>query len=250
MTRNSLKKTLTICLVLFIAISHALSQDSIFSKIETWTNDTYYNEFLYIDLSQAFIYENCSYIGVFGKNFQKINIRFNNVNKKSDISYLVRGVSMLKSNKCHFSGEVIIKRLELVHFDIDNSEIWLAAVGNFEFEEQNKDGGIFTGYFRKYFIYSISSKDVAPADSHIELDYDEGYAGIWYKKNSKTVYPCHFGFNRYPPKLAKGFDNMGGESNINKKYKSYGWSSHFSSENPNIGYYSNIECNNSWWLEE
>ncbi|MBN1181949.1 MAG: hypothetical protein JXB49_06655 [Bacteroidales bacterium] len=243
---NKLKIIVLTFLVVFSFVCAA--QTELEKSIELWKNQLDYIEFLNNnDVSSAFLYEDASYLGIFGVNNHKINMRFDKVSKVSDEKYSVIGKSRLKGKIVGFTGEINIERVEFNNFDIDSKELWLILVGTYKFLEDDKNG-FFEGSYRKYLIYSWKDNTITYADSHMELSVLEGYAGKWGSLVSGEVYSCHFGFNRYSEELGGDFDNRGGEPLMNSKYKKQGWSSHFVNEH--IGSYGNVDRNDKWWIEK
>jgi len=228
-------------------VGRVKSQDSYNSLdvIDAWKNNSNYCEFLYNDFSSVFYYDQCSYLGVFGRNKRKIHIRLDSVFKVTSDRYSVVGSSLLKENVCLFKGEIKIERIEFVHLDVEGSELWLALVGSYKFAEDNSCGGIFQGKYRKYFVYNWQDKKIQHADSYMELGEEEGFAGVWIDEKKGKSYPCHFGFYRYPSELAGDFDYGGGEPIINPKYRSYGWEPYF--QEGNLGFYRQRDCKDQWW---
>lgn len=216
-------------------------------EINEWKHNVRYSQFLGMDLSSIFFRKECSYVGVFGKNFQKIYMRFDTVERKTNQHYSVKGESMLKSVKCLFDGTLDIDQIELLL--IEHNRLYLVAVGDYEFRENNKNG-IFKGSFRKYFVYSINENKLQFLDGYTEFGDMGGWLGIWTQQKTGAEYDCLFGFDRLPPSWGNDFDDGGGEPIINPKYKNYGWESHFDSEHSNLGFYLPMDCDNKWWLKE
>mgnify|MGYP001226816046 FL=1 len=245
---NKLKILLVTFFFILIALL-SVAQKDMLSDIEIWKNQTDYIQFLNNnDVSPAFFYEDASYLGIFGENKYKINIRFDEVSKESDEIYSVIGQSRLKGKIVGFTGEINIERIEFVHLDIDMNELWLVLVGTYNFFEDDKKG-VFQGSYRKYLIYSWKDNSIIPADNHMELSDSEGYAGVWKNLDSMKEYSCLFGFSRYSEELGGDFDNRGGEPIINLKYKNSGWETQYTHE-VNIGYYWNVDSNDKWWIEK
>ncbi|MBI9053601.1 MAG: hypothetical protein JEY96_07265 [Bacteroidales bacterium] len=239
-------KLLIIGLILLSLMGKA--QKDTENSIEKWKNQSDYIEFLNNnDVSPAFFYNDASYLGMFGENKYKINIRFDKVSKISDENYSVIGKSRLKGKIVGFTGEINIEHVEFNNIDIDSKELWLVLIGTYKFLEDDKNG-LFHGSYRRYLIYSWKDNSIITADSHIELSDLEGYAGTWESVVSGKVYSCHFGFNRYSEELGGDFDNRGGEPLMNSKYKKFGWSSHFATEY--LGSYGNVDRYDKWWLEK
>jgi len=240
-------KILIIGLMLFSIVGNA--QNNIENSIEKWKNQTDYIQFLNNnDVSPAFFYENASYLGIFGENNYKINIRFDQVSKISDKNYSVKGKSRLKEKVVGFNGEINIERIELINMDINYKELCLILIGTYKFQEDDENG-VFRGSYRKYLIYSWKDNTIISADSHMELSDNEGFAGNWESLVSGKVYSCHFGFSRYSKEFGGDFDNRGGEPIINLKYKTSGWETQYTPESGNIGYYWNVDRYDKWWEE-
>ena len=137
---NKLKILLVTFFFILIALL-SVAQKDMLSDIEIWKNQTDYIQFLNNnDVSPAFFYEDASYLGIFGENKYKINIRFDQVSKESDEIYSVIGQSRLKGKIVGFNGEIIIERVELVNLNIDYKELCLVLVGTYTFFEDDKKG--------------------------------------------------------------------------------------------------------------
>lgn len=213
------------------------------SNIDKWKNNATFSIFLQEDLSNAFYYKNDSYLGVFGKNNYKINIRFDTIVKGSPTKYEIIGKSLLKNKSCEFTGVLEIERIELFFINNLKMEVVLLAVGEYELKESSADGGEFIGVFRKYFVYSLKDGTISPYVDY-DFEFEEGYAGIWKNYSDTYTYPCNFGFFRYPKKLVPNFEIGYVEPRINPIYRNNGWESFFIE---GYSYYSNIETENTWW---
>lgn len=226
--------------LLIISITNAAAQSNLNEKVNKWSNGV--PEYR-VDISSIFYYENCSYLGVFGKNNYKINIRFDTVwQKEGARNYFIEGKSFLNGKICSLEGELTVNHLELMDVQPDISELTLVATGTYKLTE--KEGGIFTGNFRKYFSYQVG--DGSPFKEINEETGDrEGFAGVWTDSSAGKEYACYFGFKQYPEALTGDFD-AGGEPNIDPKYKTYGWANYFEKRN-GFAYYNNIECDDIWW---
>lgn len=239
---------LNVLIISFIFFSLVVkAQNDKADSIENWKNNSDYCEFLNKDLSSVFMYESCSYLGIFGNNKYKINIRFDLVEQKNNNIYKVLGRSLLKEKKCDFIGELNVESVELHSYSDYNHRICLVAKGSYNFTESDKKGGMFSGKFRKYFYYYLQNDSIS-VDLDFEVSSREGYAGSWKSATSEKDYPCHFGFFRYPGFLAGDFD-QGGEPNIDPKYKAFGWEKYFK-QRGDYGSYSNTDCIDKWWLEK
>lgn len=200
------------------------------------------------DLSSLVYLDNCSYVGVFGANRYKINMRFDSVYKKSDNQYSIKGKSILKGKICSFKGEMNLEKIELNR--CYETELYLVAIGNYSFQETCNKGGVFYGVFRLYFHYNLVTKELNDDGNTEEYNYSRGFVGNWVDSLSQNYFPCHFGLMRYTMKIGGDFDDGGGEPIINPKYKKYGWESHFDLEHNSVGFFSPVDCDNKWWLEE
>ena len=226
--------------ILIFSINNLSAQTLFKEKVDRWANDI---PECRVNISSTFYYENCSYLGVFGKNYYKINIRFDSVwQKENKRKYHVEGKSFLNDKICPLKGELAIDHLELIDIQPEISELILMATGTYQLTE--KDGGVFSGKFKKMFSYRMGD---APQfkEPDEETGEREGFAGVWTDPSNGNEYPCHFGFKQYPEVLTGDFD-AGGEPNIDPKYKTYGWARYFEKRN-GFAYYTNIECDNDWW---
>ena len=216
-------------------------------NLKLWKENNQFTEIHYQDFSKAFYYPECSYIGVLGNKFQKINVRFDSVINKKENNYLVYGKIQEVDRIYNFRGTLTIDGLQLVYFVRDYNQLCLLSTGNFELSSINYNSIQIKGVFRKFIIYSIKQDLVETADSYMELSTNEGFAGVWIDKVKKDSLPCFFGFHRYPESLTKDFDTRGGVPIINPKYQKYGWDAYFKDDL--IGEYYNTECYDNWWVD-
>jgi hypothetical protein len=195
------------------------------------------------DLSPVFYYENCSYIGIWGENCRKINIRLDTVFRDGLDTYHVKGFALLKNRKNEFEGYIKIQNLKFSYTDDCWLTMWVG--GNYHFTEKNNHWE-FKGKFIKQFAQDIKRKKISTDYGLAEVS--DGFAGVWINKTNNKMYDCYFGFQRYPQSLSD-FDVNGGENIMRKKYKNYGWESYYNIEEGKYGHYRNIECGNTWWEE-
>jgi len=240
---------LKMIIFLFVLFSlESMAQKDLRKSIEYWLGESNDCEFLRKDFSSAFNYEECSYLGIFGKNKYKINIRFDTILKISDENYLVIGQSKLKNKIVGFKGEIKINSLEFYNYNnYEPLNVCLVVTGTYEFVESDENRGVFSGNFRKYVHYYLKNDSIS-VNLDFEVSSNEGFAGSWVNPKSGKEYSCHFGFHRYPSSLAGDFD-QGGEPNIDPKYKPFGWESYFK-QRQGYGSYSNTDCQDKWWLEK
>lgn len=216
-----------------------IAQDSLSSGIKRWFSEDMGSE---VNIASGFYYQECSYLGIFGKNNYKFNIRFDSVSQQSGTqNYYVEGRSLLNDKIVSFKGELKVEHLDLYFIE----PLSLAVRGSYHFVEEN--GGVFKGVFRKYI--SATNRDKGnPIFGNIdgEVSHKEGFAGVWIDPENAKEYRCLFGFYRYPEILADDFDTKGGEPHIHPKYKSFGWDSFFQKQEGH-GIYTNVECSYDWW---
>ncbi len=226
-------------LIQYIVFVHiGMTQEMKKDALSTWANENIEHD---LDISQAFYYEDCSYLGIFGENKYKINIRFDSVWIRGVNIYVVEGKGYLKGKVSKFQGLINLEHIDIVTGQASQSEIIFLASGTYHFTEV--EGGIFTGHFKKHFTYDVRSKIISNYVD-MELGENEGFGGVWISPSSQKSYRCHFGFANYPSSLADDFD-AGGEPNIDLKYKKYGWEEYFSK----TGYapYFSTDCEDDWW---
>jgi hypothetical protein len=202
------------------------------------------------DLSPVFYYENCSYIGIWGENCRKINIRLDTVFRDGLDTYHVEGFTLLKNRKNEFEGYIKIQNLKFsyIHGDCSSKEPWLpmSVGGRYHFTEKNNHWE-FKGKYIKHFVQYIKSEEISTNDGDLG-EVRDGFAGVWIDKTNNKTYDCYFGFQRYPQSLSD-FDVNGGENIMRKKYKNHGWESYYNIEEGKYGHYLNVECGNTWWEE-
>lgn len=229
-----------ILFLFLIFLSHkTTAQDSLTTEIREWFNQDFESD---IDLSSGFYQSDCSYLGIFGNNNHKFNIRFDSVSLKNYTQiYYVEGRSILNNKITPFKGELKVTHIDLLFFD----PLSLVASGSYLLTEE--DGGVFKGVFRRHLTLNDKVADRKTFDNiQAEVSWKEGFAGSWIDPKNGTEYRCHFGFYRYPEILTGDFDTKGGEPHIHPKYQSFGWDNYFEKQNGH-GVYSNTECDYDWW---
>lgn len=229
-------------ILLLICSSHQIiAQDSLTADIKQWVMRK--DPQSVMDISSGFYYDDCSYLGAFGKNRYKINIRFDSVKEKGGTqNYYIEGSSLLKKKVTPFKGILHVDHLDLLHVEDGFYELIAVATGTYTLTEDT--GGVFKGVFRKYFSYHEDNQTFKEANMEVS-DY-EGFAGVWIDPSNGKEYDCHFGFQRYPLSLVGDFEINGGEPSINPDYKKHGWDAYFK-KNGGHGFYGNTECNYNWW---
>lgn len=228
-----------IFVLILVSSSEVFGQDSLTSAIKKWFSEDIESD---INLASGFYYDDCSYLGIFGNNNYKFNMRFDSVGRKSFTQiYYIEGRSLLRGKVVSFQGEIEVDRIELYFIE----PLSLVISGSYRFVE--KSGGVFEGVFRKY-MSNINRGSGNPIFGNIdaEIGHKEGFAGIWIDPKTAKDYKCLFGFNSYPEILAHDFDLNGGVPSINPDYKKHGWSEFFE-KNEDRGFYGNTECNYDWW---
>lgn len=216
-----------------------VAQDIVSAEVKQWFIEDMGSQ---VDIASGFYYDNCSYLGIFGENHHKFNIRFDTIYQKHGTqNYYIEGKSILNGKIAPFKGELNVEHLDLYY----TKPLSLAVSGSYYLVEEN--GGVFKGVFRKYM--SNKTRDIEKlsfGNIDGEVSHKEGFAGVWIDPISKKQYQCLFGFYRYPETLAIGFDTKGGEPHIHPKFRSYGWNEFFEKQNGH-GVYTNVECNYDWW---
>jgi hypothetical protein len=188
--------------------------------------DQYDFGFLWLD-------KRASYIGYIGDNYQKMNMDFVSINKKTPVEYSVKGRSEVRSNKCDFEGTIRIidiRELKTIAHGLDDEILPYVIKEGFivsEFilhEDKLQQGsGIFKGIsISKWYI---NDEDILKYDD-IELLYSDSYAnnlflGTWTSYKTKVTKKCAWGHYRIP--LSGDLDIGAAEFSVNPKYEKNGW---------------------------
>jgi len=239
------KHVLFILFAWFIQLNVSAQQTSM-EEVNEWyqkkTNNTYF-----IDMSPVFYSskdKDCSYIGIWGENCQKINIRLDTVFRDDIDIYHVEGYTLLKNRTDEFEGYIKVQHFNFLY--MSSPYIVMAVAGSYHFTEKNNHWE-FQGKFIRHFAQYIKSEKISTKNNKLG-EIRDGFAGVWVDKTNNKTYDCFFGFHRYPGSLTD-FDARGGVSLMKPKYKNYGWESYYNLEKGKYGDYWNKECGNTWWEE-
>ena len=192
-------------------------------------------EFLHYDFSTLFIPKQ-EFLGIIGTDYQRIKICFTSINKNSanEAQYDVKGISVVKNNKCDFKGTVRISQIrkyKQVQMGVDSS--WKDAqlkaegilVGDYEFKEDSAKvhSGIFSGimmlfwYVDKFGILHFDDIESSVSDGYC----NDLYAGTWKDYRTVETKVCNWGMYRIP--FSGDLDIGAAEFSPDKKYKEKGW---------------------------
>jgi hypothetical protein len=184
------------------------------------------------DFSQA-MKPQSEFLGFIEPNYQRLNIYIDSITKsKSDPrSYVVKGASVVKGNRCDFTGTIKLTQIREYRSLRPNDEYKSQgipmngyAIGTFRFNEDpnQKHVGVFEGTMFLYWYLDRKGKiqydDVeAGADAY----RNNQYVSTWTQYGSKAGKSANWGEYRIP--LSGDLDIGDGEFSVNPKYLENGW---------------------------
>ena len=149
--------------------------------------------------------------GVFGRNYRRIEFKFIDINKKTGLTYFVRGKSRLKKNICEFTGE--LKVLKAVQYLPGAKEtVPIVILGKYELLEKTASTltGKFSGSFRSYCYFSDDKRILLDSRWDVADGYNNNtFVGIWTDLKRDKNYKCIWGDYRLP--YTGDFDEGAGE---------------------------------------
>lgn len=204
-------------------------------KQDGFKHQNFLPKYIHYDFSTLFT-PRSDFIGYIGKNYQRLKIIFTSITKSSDNDkkYLVKGLSIVKGNKCDFSGELEIKQIrESMDMNYGADEMYKNSgfqaegflLANYELNENptQKYSGVFKGvmilnwYVDKYGILKYDDIDSSYSDSFT----NNQYVGTWTEYGKKVGKVANWGERRVP--FSGDLDIGASEFYANPKYKSRGW---------------------------
>lgn len=209
-------------------------------------------EILNYNFSDIINDKRCELIGFIGDNYQKIDMSFNKVEKKSNTKYLVLGCSKVKSVQCPFSGyiEIIdVRELNEYIYGVDDfmkgqvkrQGICIARY-NFEENRMQEYSGIFSGILLfRWYIDSDNKLNYDDINDDSDSYSNNQYLGEWNDYSTKKRKKCAWGQYRIPD--CGDLDIGVAEFSVNPLYASSGWNVGGSSDCGELisswyGYYS------------
>jgi hypothetical protein len=175
------------------------------------------------------------FLGYIGSDYCRLKIFFTSVTKDSTdpLIYRIKGISVVKNNKCDFAGNIIVKQIrkyKSMHFGVDDEYKNRGLVsqgifiGEYKFEEdvQQNHSGIFQGimtlnwYLDKFGIIHYDN-----IQWYSDNYKNNQYIGTWIQYSSTINKVCNWGEYRIP--FSGDLDIGAGEFSPNPKYFNEGW---------------------------
>ena len=186
------------------------------------------------DFSRLII-PNHDFLGFIGSKYRRIKIFYNSVQKESSNSsiYNIKGVSVVGTNKCDFSGELIIesiheaKRMELgvdLMYEDAGFKSQGILIANYTFKEDKTQNhvGTFAG---KLIIWWLIDRHgilhINDVNNYSDNYKNNQHIGTWTEYGSSDSKVCNWGVRRIPN--SGDLDIGAGEFSINPDYKDLGW---------------------------
>jgi len=171
---------------------------------------------------------NASVLGFIGGNFQRLRIKFIQVqrDKLNPFLYHLTGKTLVNANLCRFSGTLTIEQIRPTDdHNIDDKSVQVfSIVGSYTLNEEasQKNSGLFSGVFLTAF-YQDSDKKILYNDLAVGADgyRNNQYVGTWTSYTTKTTKPCNWGDSRIPD--SGDLDTGSGEFIPARKYRKFGW---------------------------
>jgi len=162
--------------------------------------------------------------GVFGKNYEKIEMYFSEVKKSTSDSsiYSVVGKSKYRGKVTDFKGKIILSDV-IAYLPAKNSDTVIVVKGYYNIDEYPKYGrnGTFKGAV-KIILYShnlfFSKLYFEQEDATYESGVVKGFVGVWQQYKTDKQIKCIWGFSRFNLNYFEDFDDGAGEAYINIKY--------------------------------
>jgi len=185
------------------------------------------------DFSQL-IRPKTEFLGFIEPNYQRLTVYFNHVSKSSPFVYLIKGATVVKGNRCDFSGSIKltqIREYSSMHYGVDgeykNKGIIKhgVAIGTFRFEEDpsQKHVGIFEGVMTvNWYLDRAGRIHYDDLESESDAYRNNQYVSIWTQYGSKKGKTANWGEFRIP--FSGDLDIGAGEFSVNPKYIENGWS--------------------------
>ena len=186
------------------------------------------------DFSSLMLPKN-EFLGFIEPSYQRLSVYFDEVTKsKSDqLVYHVKGASVVKKNRCDFSGWIKITQIReyrTLHYGVDdeykttgiNKEGIL--VGTFRFEEDRSQNhvGVFEGVMTLNWYLDRNGK---VHYDNIEMESDtyrnNQYLSTWTQYGATQGKVANWGENRIP--FSGDLDIGADEFSVNPKYLDNGW---------------------------
>ena len=188
------------------------------------------------DLS-GFLRPRSDFIGFIGVNYQRLQIVFTSLKRDNDNPsvYRVTGYDIVKTNRCVFSGEITVLRIEVgqpTNYDEEEGGYdtagrkWQGSIeAGYQLREdpKQKNAGVFEGMMSVGVYIDLKDKLV-----YDDLDKDadgyenDGYIGTWTKYDRNPIRKtANWGEWRVPN--SGDLDGGAGEFDPIDKYRHNGW---------------------------
>ncbi|WP_347838624.1 hypothetical protein [uncultured Draconibacterium sp.] len=175
------------------------------------------------------------FLGFIGDDYLRIQIFFTSVVKDSSDAdlYRITGASLVKNNKCEFSGTIRVKQViayKNMHFGLENKyenrglKKQGILIGAYELKENPSQyhSGVFKG--KMYLNWYVDQHDILHYDNierHSDNYKNNQYVGTWSGYNSESRRVCNWGESRIP--FSGDLDIGAGEFSPNSNYYNQGW---------------------------
>lgn len=159
------------------------------------------------------------YDGIFGKNYYRIRINFENLIKTNE-AYEVTGFTVLRDKKVQFTGT--IKPIRAIAHNDNGSDIPpVTLISKYEFKEEGTDNGSFSGIVVSM-CYFKEGQLVKDDRGSVASEYrNNTFVGVWTNAKKTANYKCIWGDGRLP--YSTDFDIGTSETYVNDKYRKNGW---------------------------
>lgn len=186
------------------------------------------------DVSNIWLHtKNAAVLGFIGDNYQRIRVKFLTVINTASNSYIVTGKTMVKDNKCSFSGTMIIDKITPSIIEYENKigqivkqKVYLLT-GQYTFKEDEycSHAGVFRGTFRvSFYMDKYNKVRYNDLESYADGFSNNQFTGTWTAYGSKVAKKCNWGDYRIPQ--SGDLDGGAGEFSPGDKYLKYGWQSY------------------------
>jgi hypothetical protein len=207
-----------------------------------------------LDYSAIWI-ESTSQDGVIGKDYQRIRIKFLDIQKdhKEALTYRVKGKSNLRNTICRFEGSIHLIHAFLDSLDDQTVSNFGNLIASYEFHEDSTQvhPGIFKGILESRFYLDSSDIQTSPTLSVITTDdySNNTFVGSWKPYKGGREKKCIWGDGLLP--YVFDFDLGTNEIVVNPRYKNNGWQTfgEFDKEYIEKADGSVME-RNAWWKEK
>jgi hypothetical protein len=181
------------------------------------------------------IFPNQDFLGFIGSKYRRIKIFYKSIQKDNSdpFIYRIKGVSVVGSNKCNFSGVMNVEsihkanRMELgvdLMYEKAGFKSQGILIANYELKEDKSQNhvGTFSG---KMIIWWLIDKHgilhINDVDDYSDSYKNNQHVGTWTEYGSSNPKLCNWGVRRIPN--SGDLDIGAGEFSVNPLYKDLGW---------------------------